>query len=495
MSIKYLLMSTVLIASIIITAPSHATDANGYDCRFPIAEGQQSIRRFNLTLEVYQCLKHSGHRDLIVVNSKRQIVPFRINVPTRKRDVRTYTKDIVFYKEPAAASYKTGDQIRRIAGLTGVRSGGETDTQWQHKNTFYSSLILEQKVSKDLLNSITINKRKSDEPVSAIVIIESSDDLQHWTTLLSPHSILYLPAEGGGLQSNVLKIASSNAKKYLRLAILSNLKDFSNEITAITGEYESSSYNVTPIVWSRVNSLLPLEEKGAWRMPISDLRPISAIRFTPADNIVLYQGGIYTKRHINPVGSNAEKQARNDARKKIKTLLKNTVRDQHKLRTSKGNPWIYLSNFTQYEINTGKDTLKSSDIQVRTTQSKDWKLIFSEPSIATPSQLPVIHVGWKPSQIDFIAQGIGPFYLLAGNAVAPKRVTDPVRIVSLNNEVEMVGLQSSVPSDYSAAATGESHESTSTKQIEVLLWLALIIGVMLMALMVYRLSKAMKTDS
>jgi hypothetical protein len=85
---------------------------------------------------------------------------------------------------------------------------------------------------------------------------------------------------------------------------------------------------------------------------------------------------------------------------------------------------------------------------------------------------------------------------LVGNAVAPKGVTDPVRIVSLNTEVEMVGLQSSVPSDYSAAtATGESHESTSTNQFEILLWLALIIGAMLMALMVYRLSKAMKTDS
>ncbi len=496
MDIRPLLKSVILFVGIIISSVTHAAETNGYDCTFQIAEGQQSVRRLDLTLDVYQCLKHSGHRDMIVVNSERQIVPFMINVPTRKLDVKTYKKGIVFYQEPDATTYKTGDQIRRIAGLTGVRSGRETDTQWQHKNTFYSSLILEQKATKDLLKSITINKRNSDEPVSAVVIIESSDDLQHWTTLLSPLSILYLPADGGSLQSNVLKIASSTTRKYLRLAILSNVKDFSSEITAITGEYESSSYNVTPILWSRVDLLQPLEEKGAWTMSLSDLRPVSAIRFTPSDNIVLYQGRIYTKRHINPVDLTAGKQARKDARKKIKTLIKNTVHDPHKLRSSKVNPWVYLSRFTQYEIKTGNDIVKSSDIQMRTTQSKDWKFIFNEPSITVSSQLPVIHVGWKPSQITFIAQGTGPFYLLAGNTIAPKGIKNPGWVVSLNKDVELVGLHSSVSPVHSASSTtGGDSESTPYKLNEILLWAMLTIGVLLMALMAYRLSKTMKNDS
>jgi len=496
MSNIHLLRVLLLSASLIYTSTNKADDLANFECSFAISDGLQSVRAFNLTEDVYKCLNYSGYKDLVVVNSEQQVVPFRLTAPTRKLDVKTHSKDIAFYQEPAASSYKTGDQIRRIAGLTGVVSGNESDTQWLDKNTYYSSLILEQEKSNDVLKSITINKNAGDIPVSATVIIESSNDLQHWTTLLSPLNILYLPGMNNDLQSNVLKISTSKSAKYLRLATLSNIKNFTAEIASITGEYETSTARTIPLQWSNVGGLQPLEESGAWLMPLTDLRPVTHIRFTLAENVVFYQGAIYSKSHINPDSQTNEKQSRRDAKRKIKSLIKNTVRDPHVPRSSPANPWRYITGFTQYKIITGTDSITSSDIQISPVQSKNWKFIFQQPQITDTSQLPEIELGWRPSQVTFITQGAGPYRLLAGNLEVPKKQNFPGQLLSLNEDVEFVELLTpGLRGDIELSPAGKLDTPEIFNLNKILLWLVLLAGVVLMATMAYQLSKKMKAES
>ena len=491
-----LLKVLILTAGIIYVSSNKADERVDFECSFPITAGRQSVQTFTLTEDVYKCLKYSGHKDMVVVNSEQQTVPFRVSVPAQKREVSTHTKDITFYQEPAAASYKTGDQIRRVADLTGVVSGNESDTQWQDKNTFYSSLILEQQKSDDVLKSITIHKKVGATPVSATVIIESSDDLQRWTTLHNPMHILYLPGTNNNLQSNVLKITTSRAAKYLRLATLSNIENFTAEITSITGEYEASIYRTAPLLWSSVGALHPIDEAGAWLMPLGDLRPVSHIRFSLAENIVFYQGAIYTQPHMNPDVQENQRQARRDAKRKIKSLIKNTVHDPHVPRSSAENPWRYVTRFTQYEIYTGTDSIASSDIRITPIQSKNWKFVFQQPRIMAATQLPKIEIGWRPSQVTFIAQGAGPFQLLAGNSEVPKKQAFPSQLLSLNQDIEIVELLSpSSSSDVESTPTSGLAEPTLFNRNKILLWLILLIGVVLMATMAYQLSKKMKAGN
>ena len=496
MRIMLLLKVLIPLASIIYVSSNKADELVDFECAFPITEGRQSVRAFMLTEDVYKCLKYSGHRDLVVVNSDQQIVPFRVSAPAQKRDVKTFTKDFAFYHEPAAASYKTGDQIRRIADLTGVVSGDESDSQWLDKNTFYSSLILEQKKSDDVLKSITIHKKVGATPVSVTVIIESSDDLQRWTTLHNPMHILYLPGTKNNLQSNVLKISTSRAAKYLRLATLSNIEDFTAEITSITGEYEASTYTTAPLLWSSVGTLHPIEETGAWLMPLGDLRPVSHIRFSLAEDIVFYQGAIYTQPHINPDVQENQRQARRDAKRKIKTLIKNAVHDPHVPRSSAENPWRYVTRFTQYEIYTGTDSVTSSDIRISPIQSKNWKFVFQQPQITGTTRLPKIEIGWRPSQVTFIAQGAGPFQLLAGHSKVPTKPAFPPQLLSLNDNIEIVELVSPASStDIEPQSTSSQDEPRLFNRNKILLWLTLLIGVVVMATMAYQLSKNMKSGN
>jgi len=309
-------------------------------------------------------------------------------------------------------------------------------------------------------------------------------------------NILYLPGAKNNLQSNVLEISTSKAAKYLRLATLSNIENFTAEITSITGEYETSTYRIAPLQWSSVGALQPTEEKGAWLMPPNDLRPVSHIRFTLAEDIVFYQGAIYSKPHINPVSQENQKQARRDAKRKIKTLIKNTVHDPHVPRSSPANPWRYATGFTQYKINTGTDSITSSDIQISPIQSKSWKYVFQQPLITDSSQLPEIEIGWRPSQVTFIAQGAGPFRLLAGSPEVPKKQNFPGQLVSLNEDIEVVELITPALLDtIESQPTSKQDAPTSFNLKKILLWITLIIGVVLMATMAYQLSKKMKIEN
>ncbi|NOX27565.1 MAG: DUF3999 domain-containing protein [Gammaproteobacteria bacterium] len=491
---KYILRAWLSVVAVFFPTISFAEVATDFSCSFPVTEGQQSIRSFTLTEDVYKCLKYNGHSDLVVVNVEGQAVPFRMDAPTSKRNVSINKKNFSFYREPEASSYKTGDQIRRIASLTGISSGNETDTQWFTKNSYYSSIILEQQESDDLLKKVTIDIKSSGFPVSATVIVESSDDLQHWTTLRSPYNLLYLPGVDDKLRSNALKITTASHGKYLRLATLSNVEDFSAHITRVEGEYERSSYKPVPLRWFSVSSLQMLEEKNTWQMSLPDRRPITHIRFTPANNIVFYQGEIYSKPHLNPDTDIQAAPARSNAYKKIKTLIKNKVHTSHVPRTAPVNPWRYLTSFSQYRIKADADTLTSPEIRISSIQSSQWKFHFSQPQGTTASQLPVLELGWTPSRITFIAQGAGPFKLLAGSTTIPGKAVFPAQFASLKNEAENVELLTSSSMIKEDLSSSDKPVTTSPSKLnEALLWVILLVGVALMALMAYQLSKKMKS--
>lgn len=492
---KYILRVLLSMLAVLFSSSCLAEVAAEFSCSFPVTEGQQSIRTFTLTEDVYKCLKFNDHNDLVVVNAERQTVPFIIDTRTSKRNISINKKDFSFYREPDASSYKTGDQIRRIASLTGISSGNETDAQWFAKNTFYSSIIMEQKESNDLLKKITINIKPSELPVSATVIIESSDDLQHWVTLRSPYNVLYLPGVDKKLRNNVLAITTVGQAKYLRLATLSNIEDFTARITRIEGEYERSSYKPAPLKWFSVGPLQMFEEENIWKIFLPDRRPITHIRFMPANNIVYYQGEIYSKPHLNPDLEMKAAQLRRNAHKKIKTLIKNTVHDPHVPRTSPVNSWNYLTRFSQYRIEVDADTLTSAEIRISPTQSNQWKFHFRQPQNITESQLPLVELGWIPSQITFVAQGAGPFMLLAGSSTIPKRQAFPEQFTSLNKEAENVELfKMGSMTNEELLSDKKTVTASSYKLNEALLWVVLLLGVALMVLMAYQLSKKIKSD-
>lgn len=492
---KLLSQWMVLSISLVFTPGIQAVATTDFSCAFPISQGQQSIRTFTLTENVYKCLKYPRAQDLVIINRDNQLIPYRLFTPGIRENATSYTTHLTYYPEPETTAYKTGDQIKRIAALTGIASGNESDTQWLEKNTYYASFIVELNRSDDQLKSITINRKSLKAPVSAMVMLEASDDLKHWTTLLTPLNILYLPGNNRALQSNILNIEGRTSAHYLRLAILSNVQNFTNDIAGISADYVKTTLTPTPLIWSQPGALQPLQSKNEWRLPLTDLLPVSRIRFTQAENIVFYQGSIYVQPPVNPDSRTQANQDNRDAKAKIRSLIKNTIHDPHVPRQTPVDPWQYLAAFTQYKINTGNGSIASSAIHITPTQSRDWKIIFQQPDITSSSQLPVVEVGWTPSQIIFIAQGPGPYTVLAGNDTAPTTPDIPRQLLSLEDAAEQVELVDARSPEHSPAKPiSEAELNPYWQYRNALLWLVLSLGVIVMGVMAYRLSRKMKLD-
>lgn len=169
------------------------------------------------------------------------------------------------------------------------------------------------------------------------------------------------------------------------------------------------------------------------------------------------------------------------------------MHDPHVPRSAPANPWRYVTSFTQYKINTGTDSITSSAIQISPTQSKNWKFIFQQPQITNSSKLPEIELGWRPSQVTFIAQGAGPYRLLAGSLKVPKKQSFPAQLLSLNKDIEVVELTSpALLNNIESQAMSKPGEPSLFDLNKILLWLTLFMGVVLMATMAYQLSKKLK---
>jgi len=107
-------------------------------------------------------------------------------------------------------------------------------------------------------------------------------------------------------------------------------------------------------------------------------------------------------------------------------------------------------------------------------------------------QLPIVEFGWIADQLVFIAQGKGPFTLLANSDEVNKQPVFPVHLLGGGTQPESVAL-SSIP----VLANAVVNEKVIERQavwVNILLWVVLLIGILIVGLMVCQLAKKMKMD-
>lgn len=481
-----------------------------YDCAFALAEGAQSIRSVTLTEEVHRCFQFDNYADLAVVNAAHKLVPFSLSAPAVNVNRQRYTKDIEFYQEPDASSYRTGDQIRRIAALTGVVSSRISDKQWQESNIHYSSIILEQPKrdsdqSGDKLLSIALEVSATRTPIRATVLVEVSNDLQNWKILSKPHNFYYLPGKSKDLSSNGLSLSNLELSRYLnrdakyfRLATLSNVEGFTTLISNINGTYEHTNRTTPVMQWLTVEPYKLEGEKDVWQFDLPSLIPVSALKLSNADNIVYYQGVVSSERHTNPNVGNAD--TRKSGKRKLKDAIKNAAKGKSK-RTKTPQQWRTVTRFNRYKLLLKDSSVESPDLSFSSKRSHSWRIKFQVPADLSKDQLPKLELGWTPPKLTFVAQGAGPFRLLAGRDHATQKVGFPAQLRSLESsseKVSLLGPTRKVSSEEDETLQNSPRQEPVSNSInwgKLALWSILLLGVSLMLYMAYKLMSTMKKES
>lgn len=168
-------------------------------------------------------------------------------------------------------------------------------------------------------------------------------------------------------------------------------------------------------------------------------------------------------------------------------------------RSDDKSPWTERGSGTFYRLRRDSSVLESAALEIAPTRDREWLLRIRQPGGALGNRLPMFEVGWQPQRLIFAARGEPPFRLAFGS----------LRIGEANMRDDSIaaGLatwekQQIKPKQ---ALAGTSVESGGKKALRpaipaatwrrLLLWVALLSGVLLLARMAWKLSREMGLDT
>jgi len=149
-----------------------------------------------------------------------------------------------------------------------------------------------------------------------------------------------------------------------------------------------------------------------------------------------------------------------------------------------------------YRIDVDNPPLTSSPQVVPISMDRHWRLTVDASDSTIGSAVPRLEIGYRPHDLFFIARGSGPFTLAFGSAVAePLKVNVAALFDGIGRHREN-GLERCVmPQGTRLVLGGPQRLSPPPKPLpmrRILLWSVLLAGVLVVAVMAWRLARRLK---
>lgn len=478
MSNNFCKMSNAFLAVVLMLLSPQSVIAETTDFAFvaTLSDGNQSLRQFELPYQVLAKLERQDYGDLRIFNRQNQAVPFKISQP-----------------EPQAYQNSEFHQLRffHLADNSNQRSGlqiefSENSTRFSFNSVANSSqpnyLLIENQHSTDDLHSLKLHWQQPEHTFSIKAKLESSDDLQNWQLLNDSMTLYDLKYADTALMQNTLSLPDVSHAKYLRLSFQPS-SSFTLQIDKISGEYRHSTL-VERENWEKF-SLQPGEPPNEWLFNIDSFIPVTKIAFEIPAVGLFYQGRLYSKNDSagqNQPRPNRHTNLKREAKRALHRYPEYSPPEQR-------DAWHYQATVTQYRLLTASGEIASEPIGVSPSKDRQWKIVLEQPSTLLAEQVPSIKIAWHPVLVTFLAQGKPPYRLFFGNAaVAPINAALPPSLD--DNTVETVEVQSIQAVEKHAVTNQQEKLATVIEKLnwqKILLWLLLCSGVLVMAVMAYRL--------
>lgn len=419
-----------------------------YAYRWPLkAEGQNAAWQFELTPDVYAALIDPGLGDFDVVNADGQSVPVaRLTVdPTALPGVAQVALPV--FALPRSGGDGGRDDLslrleRDMDGRLRMLQANVTSAAAQTQIDY----VMDADISRDPKRPSSVDRLDLNWPeggdVNARFAVEGSEDLQQWQTLVDAAAVVSLRRGGALLQRRDIALPTTSLR-YLRLRQLDGDPVPGLQITA-----RRTRAGVSSPQWKRLRADFVdsgRDEVGkdfVYRYRLPAKLPVGRIDVTlGADNgtaevIVDAQSGAPGSEIWTPIG---------------RTLLFRLQQDG-----------VRIDN---------EDYVLTSALAAR-----EWRL--RSPIELVPS--PTVEMAYLPDRFVFLAQGRGPYALVAGSRNA--------RRASLPVEQALAPLRSRLGKDWTppvatlgarAAAAGTAAYAEQAKPTDWrswLLWAFLIVG-------------------
>ena len=412
---------------------------------------QQSLsgfHEFDLPLEVYRSVADPGLRDIGVYDARGEPVPRLISAP-REAETPDQVVETTLLPVLAAPGTPIADMrlaLERSDGGTSVRieSMAAQNTTAPPALVAYLSDLGEQ---TSRLRAVEVDWPREIEPVITQIAIEGSEDLDHWFTLGSG-TVAGLAQNDARIERRRIELQSREVR-YLRLS------------------------------WTRA--------PGQWRLTRLNAHYSQAVRPARRETETLWPTG----RDPDDGGQLYELGGA-PAVDRIALQLpggQDLVRAAIHAWDPAGGHWRPVHEGQFYRLQREGGVIESDPAATAPVRAARWKVIIERGSRNADVGL---QLGWRPDRLLFLAQGQGPWQLVAGSATdveanfpQARRYADP----EMRDLLKKAGPVGSAALGARVVLGGEARlaPSQSPAWRRWLLWIGLVAGVLLVGFMALRL--------
>lgn len=466
-----IVFQAVLLVGCMLPAMAQADDQDvpgAYSHALPLTvSGRQAVVQLRLPQAVYLNAKTANLDDLRVFDALGRRVAYAIrHAPARTAIERRPVEARIF---PIA-----GDGVESGNGLAGLEVRTSADgallsvtarTKPAAATAQLSSLILDM---RDHGQAVTINALKLTLPgglknYRARLILDVSDDLKHWDTVAQSEVSWLVNGNADALSSEGIEFATQ-AVRYARLSWASG----------------------TPIQFPRIS---------AEAMVFATTEPpIEKLLLAPAPgrlpNDLVYNAGVAIP--VQKVGLQlSEKSA-------VLPVQLGSYVELPAVNGKTEGTWRFrpVVQSTFYRIEQDGVVRSSGDLALPDTHVAQWVLRSETPMDSKP----LLRLSWQPSTLVFLATGSPPYTLVFGRAGARNAQLDLSSISPGFSDTELLKVEQVQVGELrsqqasATAAISEGEQAGKDARLRTIgLWAALLAGVGVLGVMVWKLARQMNT--
>ena len=442
----------VLAAATARSAPEEAMPSPlDYAYGWPIElQSPSGFHEFDLPLEVYRAVADPGLRDIGVYDARGEPAPRLISAPkeTETPDQVVETTLLPVLAAPGTPVADMRLALERSDGGTSVRIESLAAGNTTAPPALVAYLAdLGEKTSR--LRAVDLDWPREIEPVIAQLTIEGSEDLDHWFTLGSG-TVAGLAQDNARIERRRIELQSREVR-YLRL-----------------------SWTRAPAGW-RLARLLTHYSQDV-RPARRETETLWPARRDPDDGGQVYElGGAPAVDRIAlqlPGGQD---------------LVRATIHAWE----ANGGYWRPVHEGQFYRLQREGGVIESEPAATAPVRAEKWKVVIERGSRSADVGL---QLGWRPDRLLFLAQGQGPWQLVAGSAYdaetdfpQARRYADP----EMRDLLKKAGPVGSAALGARVELGGEARlePAQSPAWRRWLLWIGLVAGVLLVGFMALRLMR------
>jgi hypothetical protein len=368
---------------------AYATTADDYAFAWPLqTQGDSAAWQVELTPDVYAAIHSEDLRDIEIVNAAGESVPAAPRA-AQMSAASTSEVELPLFTVQLPRDVGPTDDTLHLAIERDVRGrlrrfdvNSERDENAERLNAKQDGghLILDVSNLNEPIDSLWLSWDESSGDATAQFSVSGSDDLQQWRVLNASASVLAMHQNGNSLSRH--QIALNGVRmKYLRLNRLD--RGPALPYLHVRARTLGVANLVQPArVW--VDARVQPAPAGEQRTPPSFYYQLPAPLAAEALKLEL-------------VSDNS--------------LARVSVRSR--AHAADANAWATRSEFTAFRLRQNEDMTSNDEMAVAANgRAQDWRIDPVTPLDAAPT----LRVAFRPDRFVFLAQGAGPYRLVAGSA-------------------------------------------------------------------------------